>query len=142
MSENLTPRAARAEVICHSDALTELSSLCFAVRYRGDAREAILVRHHGVAYCYINQCVHMPRRLNCEDPRVFDATGRYLRCSMHGIVYEPDSGVCRSDICLDEELTALKVVERDGSVFLIDKRATLDGQDHAQVAHDNHGHTV
>ena len=115
----------KGEAICKSGALADLESLCFQVHYRGELREAILIRHQGHVSCYLIQCVHMPRRLNCEDPYVFDDTGRYLRCSMHGIVYEPASGLCRSDICLDQQLTSLAVVERDGEVFLKDKNASL-----------------
>lgn len=115
----------QGEAICQASALANLQSLCFQVRYRGELREAILIRHRGRVSCFLNQCVHMPRRLDCEDPYVFDDSGRFLRCSMHGIVYEPGSGLCRSDICLDEQLTVLKVVERDGWVLLADRHSTV-----------------
>jgi len=111
--------------ICSSARLAEQASYGFHVHYRGSLREAILIRHRGVAYCYLNQCVHMPKALDCEHCHVFDETGEFLRCSMHGIVYEPDTGLCRSEICAGQSLTVLKIEERDGQIRLIEKRAEL-----------------
>ncbi len=107
--------------VCASSALANNSYVGFDVVYRGEARKAIVVRHQGIAYAYLNQCVHMPRTLDCEQCNVFDESGRYIRCTMHGLIYEPDTGMCRSDICAGESLTALKIDERDGTIFLIEK---------------------
>ena len=115
----------RAARICASDELPDLGSHVFEVDYRGERRPAIVVRHAGVVYGYLNRCVHMPKRLDCEHPEVFDASGKLLRCSMHGLVYDPASGRCGSEICADRSLVALAVAERDGAVFLCDKRARL-----------------
>jgi nitrite reductase/ring-hydroxylating ferredoxin subunit len=115
--------------VCASSNLVEQGSYKFPVLYRGVVREAILVRHRGVAYGYLNRCVHMDRALDCEQPHVFDESGTYIRCSMHGIVYEPATGLCRSDICAGKSLTALKIDERDGLIHLVDKRASTVQED-------------
>ncbi|MGB1110103.1 MAG: Rieske (2Fe-2S) protein [Gammaproteobacteria bacterium] len=52
----------------------------------------IVFRRKSQCFAYLNHCVHMPRTLDCEKPTIFDVTGRFLRCSMHGIVYDPESG--------------------------------------------------
>lgn len=109
--------------VCPSDALPELGRYSFPIRYRGQPAEAIAVRFEGTVYGYLNLCVHMPRRLDCEGTRVFDDTGRFLRCTMHGIVYDPVTGECQSEICAGQSLTPLRIVERDGTLYLIDKRA-------------------
>jgi nitrite reductase/ring-hydroxylating ferredoxin subunit len=98
------------------------------VQYRGKHRDAILIRHTGEVYGYLNQCAHMPRRLDCEDPRVFDDSGRFLRCSMHGIIYDPASGACQSEICAGASLTPLGIVETAGAIYLQDKRAEIDAE--------------
>jgi nitrite reductase/ring-hydroxylating ferredoxin subunit len=113
------------QLICRSAALAELNSYCFAVQYRGERRETILIRHSGTARCFLNQCRHMSRRLDCEHRHVFDETGKYLRCSMHGIIYDPVDGLCQSEICAGKYLTRLKIVETNGSIYLQDKRARL-----------------
>jgi nitrite reductase/ring-hydroxylating ferredoxin subunit len=105
--------------------LTELGSHRFRIRYRGDPREAILVRFRGVAYGYLNQCVHMPKELDCEQCHIFDAAGASIRCSMHGITYDPRTGACLSEICAGRSLTPLRVQEREGTLYLTEKRTTL-----------------
>ena len=122
----MTRRTAfKPKLICPSDALAELGSFKFRVDYRRETREGILVRHRGVAYGYLNRCVHMPKALDCERPEIFDDSGQSIRCSMHGITYEPDTGLCKSEICAGKSLTALKILEREGCIFLADKRGRL-----------------
>jgi nitrite reductase/ring-hydroxylating ferredoxin subunit len=125
-----TPTRA-ASPICPSDDLAERRSYGFRILYRGTPRDAILIRFRGVAYAYLNRCVHMPRRLDGEAPRVFDAEGRYLRCTMHGIVYDPVTGLCQSEICADQSLTPIRIAERGGTIYLADKRAELAPTDRA-----------
>ncbi len=115
--------------ICASGELPELGKYAFTVNYRGERQPALLIRFHGTVYGYLNRCVHMPKRLDCEESNIFDATGRFLRCSMHTIHYDPPTGECLSEICAGKSLTALKVEEREGRVYLMDKRAVLaDGE--------------
>lgn len=122
--ETSVPRR-EPKVICTSETLSERGSYGFQVIYRGEPREALLVRFRGNAYGYLNQCVHMPKALDCEHSHVFDETGEYVRCSMHGITYDPVTGLCQSEICSGRFLTVLKIAERDGFVYLNDKRGRL-----------------
>ena len=113
------------EVICSGVQVPELGKFSFSVNYRGTRRSAILVRFNGVVYGYLNQCVHMPKRLDCEHNHIFDESGRYLQCSMHRICYDPASGESLSEICAGKRLTALKVREDGGVVYLVEKRSDL-----------------
>lgn len=119
----MTSALAKHWKICESVALGELGHVTLSILYRGGAEELILVRYRGSVYAYLNTCVHMPRPLDCEHCHVFDDSGRYLRCSMHGIVYEPETGLCQSEICAGKSLTAVRVAERDGFIWSVDKRA-------------------
>jgi nitrite reductase/ring-hydroxylating ferredoxin subunit len=67
----------------------------------------------------------MPKRLDCEHPNIWDETGRYLQCSMHTIGYDPVSGEALSEICAGKKLTAIHIAEKEGWVYLADKRAAL-----------------
>ena len=58
---------------------------------------------------------------------VFDESGRYLQCSMHTICYDPVTGEALSEICAGKKLTALHVREAGGWVYLVDKRAAMEG---------------
>lgn len=112
--------------ICRSDQLAELGKWCFSVQYRGASEQALVVRFKGSVFGYLNHCAHMPRTLDCERDGVFDPSGRYLQCSMHGICYDPVSGRSLSEICLDQSLTAIKVTEQQGWIYLVDKHARLE----------------
>ena len=114
--------------ICLGTQIPELGKFSFIIRYRGDERPAILVRFKGAVYGYLNQCVHMPKTLDCEQTDIFDESGRYLQCSMHSICYDPVSGESVSEICSGKKLTALKVREEGDWVYLADKRAVMDAK--------------
>ena len=120
--ERIIPKIA----VCPSHALAEGQCRKLKILFEGRQDECLLLRFDGKVYAYINRCVHMPRRLDCEQKTVFDHTGRYLRCSMHGIVYTPQTGTSVSAMCEGDQLRALDVYEEDGEVGFADFRvATL-----------------
>ena len=112
--------------ICPAEQVPELGKFAFSIRYRGERRDAILIRFKGAVYGYLNRCVHMPKALDCEHGDIFDATRQYLQCSMHTICYDPVSGESLSEICAGKKLTALKIEESGGWVWLADKHAVLE----------------
>jgi nitrite reductase/ring-hydroxylating ferredoxin subunit len=114
------------EPICHSLEVPELGKFAFVIQHRGVRRDAILIRFKGVVYGYLNQCVHMPKALDCENSDIFDETRQYLQCSMHTICYDPATGEALSEICAGKKLTSFKVSEEGGWVYLMDKRAALE----------------
>ena len=109
--------------ICADKQLQEFAKFPFTVFYRDEKREAFLVRFKGTVYGYLNQCVHMPKALDCEDENIFDESGRYIRCSMHSICYDPVSGASVSELCAGKKLTALKIRAEGEWLYLADKRA-------------------
>lgn len=82
----------------------------------------VVFRHEGKCLAYRNLCVHMPRQLDCEKATIFDETGKHIRCSMHGILYDPFTGESISTICQGERLTAVKILEDDNGIWIVDKR--------------------
>ena len=111
--------------ICKSDDLGEKEHITRDVIYSGEPQSSLFFRFNQKVYAYVNRCVHMPRKLNCERDIVFDDTGKYLRCSMHGIVYDPESGASLSTMCNGERLQAIKIVEDNGCVYINDKRVLM-----------------
>lgn len=108
--------------ICKTGELREKEHLTVNLMYAGELQPFIIFRFNSEAYAYFNRCVHMPRKLNCESNAIFDETGNYLRCSMHGIVYDPVTGASQSSMCHGEKLKSVKVVEEGGNIYLHDKR--------------------
>jgi nitrite reductase/ring-hydroxylating ferredoxin subunit len=84
--------ADRQLLVCASDAPAEKNYLIVDLLYRGAPHSGSVFRYNGEVFACLNQCVHMPRALNCERDTIFDEQRELLRCSMHGIVYDPVTG--------------------------------------------------
>ncbi|QLQ32334.1 MAG: Rieske 2Fe-2S domain-containing protein [Candidatus Thiothrix singaporensis] len=123
----MTAQKRQKVLVCAADALQEKQFLLVEVSYRGEPHSAIVLRYAGSAFAYLNQCVHMPRPLTCERDAIFDAQANRLRCSMHGIVYDPQTGESLSALCQGERLQALRLEELDGKLFITDKRVAPRG---------------
>lgn len=108
--------------VAASDQLAEGAYLRIAVAYTGEPISVLVFRYQGQCLAYRNRCVHMPRELDCEKNGIFDATGRYLRCSMHGIVYDPLTGASVSTLCTGERLTPIDLVEDETGIWIEDMR--------------------
>lgn len=123
-SRSASAREKRKLLICGSAELTGHQHRIVPVLFKKERQTAIVLRHEGQVHAYLNQCVHMVRRLDCMHDAVFDAAKGYLRCSMHGIVYDPATGESLSVLCAGERLEALRCSEIDGQVYIVDKRVT------------------
>ena len=71
-------------------------------------------------YAYVNACAHVPVELDLVEGDVFDISGQYLVCAMHGAYHDPQTSRCLGGLCSDRRLTPLDtVIERgDGQVWL------------------------
>ena len=110
--------------VCPSAALAEGKHLKVNLVFEGREVECLICRFDGETYAYLNRCVHMPRPLDCEQPIIFDETGRYLRCSMHGIVYTPATGTSVSAMCEGQQLKAVGLYEENGELGIADFRVS------------------
>lgn len=108
--------------VCESADLKEGGYRRISVLYMQKPSSVIVFRLNGESRAYRNLCVHMPRALDCEEDMIFDPTGRLLRCSMHGIVYEPKTGTSLSEICTGQQLTPVKIEETEDGIWICDKR--------------------
>jgi nitrite reductase/ring-hydroxylating ferredoxin subunit len=108
-----------------SEQLLEHQPLYLNVIYAGELIPIFIFRHKGRCIAYRNLCVHMPRRLDCESNVIFDETGRFLRCFMHGIVYEPLTGASVSSICSGERLTPIEIEEDHAGIWITDRRVHI-----------------
>jgi nitrite reductase/ring-hydroxylating ferredoxin subunit len=124
-TQDLAPDAAGDPIfVARSADLIEGAILHMDVRHAGEEIAVVIFRHRGRCLAYRNLCVHMPRRLDCEQATIFDETGRYLRCSMHGILYEPATGESISEICNGKRLTPIQVSEDGNGIWIIDRLAS------------------
>jgi nitrite reductase/ring-hydroxylating ferredoxin subunit len=109
---------------CSSDALCEGAYVKLDVIFSGEPASLILFRFRERCFSYVNRCVHMGRALDGEEDEIFDPTGTYLRCSMHGILFDPVTGESVSRLCRGERLEAVRVVEEQGTIWIRDRRVS------------------
>ena len=113
--------AERERLICGSDALPDGGEgVRFEVASVEGLQPAFVVRHQGRVHAYLNRCGHVPVELDWQPRRFFDFSGLYLVCATHGALYEPSTGRCLGGRCNGKGLVGVEVVERDGSVYLIE----------------------
>jgi len=108
--------------VCPSDALAEGHHVGIEVKYDDAVQAVVLFRYQGRVFAYLNRCVHMGRPLDAESTSIFDDNGEHLRCSVHGVVYDPASGECGSTLCGGQKLRPVRLIEEDGSIYITDKR--------------------
>ncbi|UOA07865.1 Rieske 2Fe-2S domain-containing protein [Methylobacter sp. S3L5C] len=118
-NDNKKPACTRLE-------LQETNFLIRHVNYKKQPVSVIIFVFEASTYAYINNCMHMHRPLNCQQDAIFDETGKYLRCSMHGFVFDPKTGECQSPVCFGQCLQALRLEEIDDTLFFAEKHLTLN----------------
>ncbi len=108
-------------LICAASALEEGGlGVRFEVQWAGEATPAFVVRYDGAPVAYLNRCGHVPVELDFNHGEFFELSGLYFVCATHGALYDPESGACRGGPCNGRGLHKLKVLERDGQIFLIE----------------------
>ena len=124
---------ARGErVIAQSADLVERGpGLRFDLVRHGTTRPAFVVRFEGVARAYENVCAHQAVELDWNPGLFFDVERTHLICSMHGALYEPDTGRCVAGPCVGASLARLPIAERmaDGLVVLLEGDAGAPARD-------------
>ncbi len=118
---NRSARDRRKLLVCDSAELADRQHRIIPLLFKQHPQTAIVLRYEDQVYAYLNQCVHMVRRLDCVHDAVFDEQQGHLRCSMHGIAFDPASGESLSVLCSGERLESLRCEESQGQVSLIDK---------------------
>lgn len=77
----------------------------------------IVVNWHGQIHAWLNDCPHAGWPLNFQPDEFFDLDGRYLQCSNHMALFEPDSGLCVAGPCAGDCLQSVGIQLIDAEVW-------------------------
>lgn len=116
--------------VCSSGHLAEGDYIRVKASYKGNPGSVVVFKHSDKHFAYLNRCVHMPRELDCEHNTIFDDKGQLLRCSMHGIVYDPMTGESLSTMCNGEKLTSIRIIEDQEGIWIKDKKVRSIDENH------------
>jgi nitrite reductase/ring-hydroxylating ferredoxin subunit len=110
-------RVAPGEVICRSEELSDGGTgIRFSAVRDATADPAFVVRFRGRAYGWRNRCAHRQVELDWLPGRLFDASGRWLICALHGAHYDPANGICTAGPCVGGRLEPVAVQESEGLI--------------------------
>jgi nitrite reductase/ring-hydroxylating ferredoxin subunit len=80
--------------------------------------KGFVVKVAGGVRAYVNRCAHVAYPLNCLPDRFLSHDGAVIQCSMHGALYEKESGRCIAGPCPGAALIGLPVEVIGGYVLL------------------------
>ena len=103
--------------ICNLNDLAELSCKEFSVENGTILQDAFLICFKQRCYAYENSCPHTGVNLNWQDEQFFSFDGRYLQCSMHGALFEPENGLCIRGPCKGAFLKSVNIKIEEGVVY-------------------------
>lgn len=103
--------------ICDFKSLAERSCKEFLVKKDGFEKEAFLIYFNQACYAYVNSCPHTGVSLNWQKEQFFSFDTLFLQCSLHGALFEPDSGLCIRGPCAGASLKPIPVFIEDGVVY-------------------------
>lgn len=83
-----------------------------------DELDVVIVKAAGRVQGFINCCPHQFIPLETFPNHFLTEDKQHLVCSGHGALFELCTGFCTQGPCEGLALDALKVVEREGSVYL------------------------
>ncbi|MCG8426495.1 MAG: Rieske 2Fe-2S domain-containing protein [Chromatiales bacterium] len=101
------------------DEIAEGACKGFSADWLGEKLEGFLVKKEGVFYAFKNSCPHIGAPLNWMPDEFLDPEGNYIQCSMHGALFEMDSGLCVSGPCVAKNLESLSVQVAGDEVRLV-----------------------
>jgi nitrite reductase/ring-hydroxylating ferredoxin subunit len=102
--------------LCSVERLRHAECLEFSLPF--DQKEAFLLNWQGDFHAYLNNCPHTLVALNWTPNQFLDIEMQFLQCSLHGALFEPDTGLCIRGPCLGQSLTALPLLEHGGKVCI------------------------
>ncbi len=113
------------QLLCTSEDLVERGkAIVFDVLQYGEPARAFALRFEGQVVAYLNRCLHVPTEMDWQEGEFLDMNREFIMCSIHGAVYEPQSGRCAGGPCGRGKLTSLRTVEQDGQVYWYPSRDT------------------
>jgi len=90
----------------------------FSIDKDGEKIPAFVIRFEDRVHAYVNQCSHQAFELDWNPGEFFDLNRRFLMCSTHGALFNPENGECVFGRCGRIGLKKLDIHELGDKVYL------------------------
>ncbi len=108
------------EALCHIDEVADPGAKGFSLKQGRKERLLFLIKKEGKVYAYENKCPHAGINLEWQDDDFLDPEKNHIQCSVHGALFNIESGDCMGGPCNGNGLTSLEIeVDGDGNIFLL-----------------------
>lgn len=93
---------------------------CFEteIEIDGQKKPVFLLRNGSEIKAYINSCPHTGAKLNWQPGIFLDSEKYFIQCSIHGALFEKESGLCVHGPCAKQYLSRVEIRQEDGMVCL------------------------
>ena len=105
-------------VVCALSELADGAAREFEFQTSEGLREGFVVRRGECLVAYRNVCPHLGNPLNWKPDAFLTRARDQIMCSVHGAVFEIETGLCVGGACLGRSLTAIPVEVVDAQVIV------------------------
>lgn len=88
----------------------------FVLQMKAGRFHGFVVRRGEAVHGFVDRCPHAGLPLAQSLDRYLTDDGRYIACSWHGALFEPQTGACVGGPCAGQRLTAWPVAVVDGQI--------------------------
>ncbi len=109
--------------ICRTHEIDDEQPRGFWLAVKGENGKAkpwpiVITRKGNRFFGFENACPHTGSRLDSVPNQFTDAEGHFLRCGVHGALFDSDTGTCFSGPCQGRKLTPVTLIIDDGDVCI------------------------
>ncbi len=105
-------------VVCRIDELEPVDARGFSLDSAEDGHTGFVVRKNDAVHAYRNVCPHAGHALHWKPHRFLTRNLDLIMCSVHGAVFDIESGRCVGGPCPGRALTPLRAAVESGEVVI------------------------
>ena len=105
--------------ICALADLDEVGARGFDYETPEGTRSGFVIRRGVAVFAYRNVCPHAGQPLNWKPDAFLTRDRTRIMCSVHGAIFEPETGLCIGGPCPGRSLTALRAEIQAGKIVVL-----------------------
>ncbi len=104
--------------ICDITVLQDQEAQEFCMAVQQQQKDGFVFAFAGQYFAYENSCPHTGANLNWQPAQFFSLDGLYLQCSLHGALFEPQTGLCVRGPCRGQRLKKIELEQQDNGLYV------------------------